>query len=149
MPHVRLRGVIAQRPAVPAAVLLVLGICLHPALPHLPILWIALLAPLLILSIVLMRRSTVVSSLLAVAILDGGVALGQLEAFYFPANHLSAFVSEQPRLAWVEGTIESIPRITEGSERGGNSPTSCTWSSACARCARGPDGRTRAVKCRR
>lgn len=122
MPTVRLRGVVARRPAVPAAVLLIGGICLHSTLPCHPLLWIVLLSLLLTAATIVIRRGMAASCLLAAAILVSGVALGQLDAYYFATNDLGAFAGDEPRLAWVAGTIESAPRIFEADQHGRKLP---------------------------
>lgn len=121
MPLVWLNGVVARRPALPAAVLFILGICLHPVLPRLPVLWLAILAAMAVIAVGLLHRSACCIPL-AIAVVITGTSAGQLAAFYYPANHLGQFIGDDARLGWVQGTIADAPRLIESPPRGRKVP---------------------------
>lgn len=122
MPCGRFQGVVARRPAVAAAVLFILGISLHGHVAVGPLGWLVLLLVLVVASVLWIRRGQVASVLLAAGVLVGGIVAGQLASFYYPSDDISAFVGEEPRLGWVEGTITVAPRIVEGAQRGRKLP---------------------------
>lgn len=101
----------AHRPAVPAALALTFGILAHPLLPcHLPA-WTALIALLALVAIALRHRPWLCSGCLLPALFLAGTALAQLQTCCYPANHIAAFTTPEPRLAEVELLITQPPRI--------------------------------------
>ena len=104
---------IRRQPAVPAAVLFILGITAYPILPTVPAVWLAVIAALLIAGITLQKRQTWCCLFIAGAIFMSGVCSGQLSRFNFPRNHIGTFAGNEPRLAWVEGKIIETPRLIE------------------------------------
>lgn len=113
---------ISRRPAAAGAVVFILGITLHRALPHWPLVWLILLLLALAGAILLFRRRGCSSGLLAIAVLFSGVVAAQLAAFYYPPSHVSAFVGDEPRLGWVEGRVQETPRVIEPPPRGRTLP---------------------------
>ena len=122
MLEVRLIGVVARRPAVPAAVLFILGIAGHRVFPHGPLVWVILLIALVIASLIFIGRAAVCSCLIAAAIAASGLAWAQLEDLYYPRHHIGLFAGDEPRLAWVEGQVCQTPRTIEPSSRGRKVP---------------------------
>src|SRR5687768_15320657 len=102
---------IARWPAVPVAGMFMLGIFLHAAAPPWTIAWLVTLAGLLTLAWRAADSPRVASLLLLVAALTCGVVAGQVEAFHYPRNHISAFAAEESRLAQLELRIEDPPRV--------------------------------------
>jgi competence protein ComEC len=108
-----LSNAILRRPILWAAICFILGIAAHRAvLPHLPLQ--LTLAAALLLATFIFRRHALSALLLALAIFLLGLSRAQLESFYFPANHISRFTSDEPELAWVEMRIVSEPRVLAG-----------------------------------
>ncbi len=101
----------ARRPAVLAAALFMIGIAIHDALPHRPVLLITMISALLIAAGFTLRRATVCSTLIALAVLVAGVAAAQDAAFFYPRDHISAFAGDAPRLAEVEMELIQPPRV--------------------------------------
>jgi competence protein ComEC len=107
-------GLVAHRPAVAVAGLFVLGVGLHRVLPHRLDVWI-ICGALLVLGAGIMLRHGLISSIcLGGAIFSAGVAAAQLEAFYYPRDHISAFATDTMRLAQLELSIEDPPRLLTG-----------------------------------
>lgn len=107
-------GVLARRPAVPFAVLFMLGIGLYRVFPHRIELWLVMGALLIIGAAVLFHNATVCSSCLGSAILLSGVAAAQIQAYQYPADHVSAFATETRRLAQLELYLDEPPRLLTG-----------------------------------
>ena len=101
----------ARRPAVLAAALFMIGIALHATVPHRPAIWIGVLAVMLLAAALTMRHALTCCALLAIATLIGGIAAAQSSAFFYPADHVSAFAADEPRLATVEMTLVQPPRV--------------------------------------
>ena len=74
----RVAGVVARRPAVAAAVLLMLGISLHRVLPVYPWVWVIAGMAALVGAGISLQKPTVSSLLLAFAIVLGGCASAQI-----------------------------------------------------------------------
>ena len=102
-------GWVARRPAIVPALLFAIGIAAHRTLPHIPAVWLLALG-LILAAVWAMRPAKITPALLAVAIVISGLAAAQLSAFYYPRNHVSAFVGEDPRLAQLELHIDHPPR---------------------------------------
>lgn len=100
-----------RRPAVPAAVLLILGIIIHSSLPHRPIIWLVMIVLLLIGTGVSIPWRWVPSICLMAAIFILGVVVAQIQHYYYPTNGISAYATDQPRLARLELRIDQPPRI--------------------------------------
>ncbi len=101
----------ARRPAVLTVTLFMGGIFAHRLLPGWPAGYAVLVAALAIGAIIWRRRAWTTTGLLALAILLTGVAIAQLEAYYYPPNHISAFAADEPHLAQLELKIIQEPRI--------------------------------------
>ncbi len=104
-------GAIAARPAVGAAVLFIAGIALHTILPPRPLVWIVAIALLAVGAIVCYRITAPCSACIAGALLLCGVAVAQLEAYFYPADHISSFATDEMRLAQLEMRIDTPPRV--------------------------------------
>src|SRR5262249_30355947 len=100
-----------RRPAVPAAIALMLGIFAHRAFPVSPITWVISLDVLIILSIVLFRQAVLCSICLALAMAVAGLAIAQSHVYFYPSDHISAFATDQPRLAQIELRLDYPPRV--------------------------------------
>src|SRR5215213_3643056 len=92
-------GTVAPRPAVLAAALFAAGIVAHPVLPRLPVLWLVALATVLLAAWRWVDRPRLGGGLLGAGLALSGLLAGQLSAFYYPRHHVSAFASDDPRLA--------------------------------------------------
>jgi hypothetical protein len=101
----------ARRPALAVAVALMLGIFCHRALPQWPLLWIGMLAILTAGAAVLIRSPRLCAGLTFLAMAAAGVGLAQLEALHYPRDHISAFASEQRKLAQLELSVDNPPRV--------------------------------------
>ena len=113
-------GRFARRPAVGAAVALIVGIALHSTIPDRPELWLALAAGLAIAAVCVGRWGRGVGNLLlALAVMGVGVSVGQLERFHFRPEHIVLYTTDAARLAEVELEIDQPPRIlTQNSPAG-------------------------------
>src|SRR5437899_2825297 len=100
----------ARRPALIVVICFILGIALHASLPHYPQIWLALLVMLGAAAIFLFPLPRVCGGMLILALICAGVAIAQIEAFYYPANDISAYATDEPRLAWLELYIDHEPR---------------------------------------
>lgn len=107
----------SARPAVPAAALFILGIISHPVMPDWPVVWLAAMALLAVGATARLWRDGVRCTCLALAIAMAGLAAAERAAFHYPANHISQFLADEPRLAWVEMRIADAPRLV-AEERG-------------------------------
>src|SRR5580765_7450737 len=85
--------VFPRRPALWAALALMGGILIHRSVPAAPICWTILLAIQVLAATVLFSRPVACSMLLFLATITPGLALAQIEAFRYPANHITAFAT--------------------------------------------------------
>ena len=102
-------AVFLNRPIVPLAVALLVGIAVHDRLPVAVTGWVvASLALLLAWSWT--RRERLGETMLLLSAASAGVALAQVAHFRYRADHVCAFATEQPRLAWLEIELDRPPR---------------------------------------
>lgn len=73
--------------------------------------WVSIAAGLLLASWLWLDNDLRSSAALAGAVLSSGLAAGQLAAFHYPSDHVSAFADETPRLAQLEIYIDDAPRV--------------------------------------
>lgn len=102
-----------RRPALPVIILFAGGIIAQRFLPPAPFLWLIIFGVCLGVAIALRRRA-VSCFPLAIALFVAGVALGQHAAYYWPADDVSLYSAETPRLAQVEMQIVAEPRTLVG-----------------------------------
>jgi competence protein ComEC len=102
---------LARRPAVLAAALFMLGIGVHTYVPHRPVVWTVALAMLLLLAWRASARTTLSIGSLALAMIIAGIAAAHVEGFFYPRDHVSAFATDEPRLAQLEMDLIQPPRI--------------------------------------
>jgi competence protein ComEC len=102
---------LARRPAVTAAICFIVGVVLHALLPPVPIVWLVLVGIVTIAAIIFRRLAAVSCGLLMIGLILGGLSVAQIEAFYYPPNHIGTYAADQPRLAWVEMRIDDEPRL--------------------------------------
>ena len=103
-----------RRPAVAAAVLFMLGIFAHRALPAWPIAWLVAIGACVGMVWVARRNETVILPALVAAVFLAGLVAAQIEAFYYPRDHISAFAGDEPRLANLQMQIIQPPRVLTG-----------------------------------
>jgi hypothetical protein len=101
---------VAVRPALPAVGLFTLGVLLHPVALGFPAIWIGLCLLLAIAGWTALKRAKLSSALLAGSLVTAAIAAGQLYAFQFSPDDVSAFASDETRLAWLEMDIITPPR---------------------------------------
>jgi competence protein ComEC len=87
------------------------GIFAHRFAPDLPKLWLGLAASGALLAIVFRKWAAPCTIALVLSIALLGIAAAQLEHFHFPADDISAYTSESPRLAEIELVIDAPPRV--------------------------------------
>src|SRR5579859_4189874 len=114
----RVAGMVARRPAVGAAVLLMVGIMLHRVLPVWIWVWMIIGVGAVVAAGIFLRRSLISSALLALAIVLGGCASAEIANWYFAPGDVGEFASEGRELAWVEGTVLETPRWVEAAGQG-------------------------------
>src|SRR3954465_13632405 len=90
-----------RRPALLAVLCFILGIAVHGRLPHYPQVWLALVLLLGACGAVLFHRSRLCGAALMLALVCAGTDIAQIEAFYYPPTHISAYATDDPRLAWL------------------------------------------------
>ena len=101
----------SRRPLLPATILFCLGIVSHRLLPIRPFAWLSISALLLIAATLFFRRPRLCSACIALNLFLAGLLLTQLHLFCYPPNHISAFTSDEPRLAQLELRILDPPRL--------------------------------------
>ena len=101
---------VALRPALPAAGLFITGVLLHPIAPRYPAIWIGVCLLFAVAGWALLKRPRSSSALLAGSLIAAAIAAGQLYAFQFRPDDVSAFASDETRLAWLEMDIITPPR---------------------------------------
>jgi competence protein ComEC len=101
----------ARRPALVLVLSFIIGICLHAAAPHCPQIWLILSTVFAIVAAILFHQPRLCSVLLILAIVNAGIAIAQIEAFYYPADTIAAYATDDPRLAWLELQIDHEPRV--------------------------------------
>lgn len=102
-------AVFARRPIVPLAVTFIVGIALHDRLPAHP--WGFVVASLVLLfGSSRIRRAGLAEAALLLATLVAGISSSQAAHYRYPADHVSLFATEQPRLAWLELELDRPPR---------------------------------------
>src|SRR5438552_3069086 len=104
-------GLIPRRPALAAAALFIAGIFAHRALPHAPILWTVAAVACVFASFLWFERQHFSSTLIGIAVACTGAAIAQVQAFYYPRDHISAFATDEQRLAQLELQIDHEPRV--------------------------------------
>jgi competence protein ComEC len=102
---------VARWPAALVAVALMLGIFAHQAAPALPIVWTIAVAALIAIAIFCSHRAALSSGAIFLATFFAGLAVAQVEAFYYPRDHVSAFAMDQPRLTRLELYVSQPPRV--------------------------------------
>lgn len=100
-----------RRPALPAAVCLIVGIVVHDLALCAPLFWGGVTLVLAIAAAILLSHTILSPACIALSLLSAGVGLAQLAAFYYPRADISGYATEKPRLAWLELWIEHEPRI--------------------------------------
>jgi competence protein ComEC len=100
-----------RRPAVFTVAIFMGGIFAHRTLPSWPAGYAVIIAALAIASILSRRRAWICTGVLALGIFLTGAAIAQLEAYYYPPSHISAFAADEPHLAQLELKITQQPRI--------------------------------------
>ena len=110
-PDPRVREWITRRPAVLAAGALMVGIGMHSVLKPMPLAWVGLAGVLAGLAIYRRNSGWLCSILLLLATVLAGVAIAQVEANYYPADHIAHFATDNTRLAQVEMRIDEPPRV--------------------------------------
>jgi competence protein ComEC len=103
--------VAARKPALLVAICFILGITVHPAFPHHPQVWLILCLLCAAFAVGFFHRPRLSGAMLMVSLFIAGLAIAQSEAFYYPANHISGFATDDPRLAWIELQIDHEPRV--------------------------------------
>jgi hypothetical protein len=101
---------VSRRPAIPVAIVLMLGIFTHAIVPEYPIVSIILLG-ISVLGAAYFYRGMSCAMLLLIATFISGILLTQIEENYYPRDHISAFATDQPRLARMELRIDYPPRV--------------------------------------
>jgi competence protein ComEC len=91
---------------------LIAGILAHGELVPKPMLWLAAIALLFGIAIWQLRRAAICCTCLAAAVFLVGTASSQLDALFFPENHISLFTSGADHLADLELRIVDTPRIS-------------------------------------
>lgn len=109
----RVNEAVARRPALPAAILFILGITAHRTFPILPLIWLLAIGLLVIAGFLLRGRSALACITIVQAIFLAGVCTAQLAEFRYSSNDIGLFASDEPKLAWVEGEVADEPRLIE------------------------------------
>src|SRR5947208_1120566 len=107
----RIQDGMVRRPLVVAVAILILGIAAHRVIEVGPGMMIAACAGAVLLSLLLRRWNWAADLLLGAALFGCGVAVAQLEEFYFPRDHIANFTTEDRRLARLEMELITAPRI--------------------------------------
>jgi competence protein ComEC len=107
----RVIGQIPRRPAVLAAVALMLGICVYEIVPQYPIAWLIVLAALILTAAIFIHHAIVCAISLLLTTIVAGIALAQVQEFYYPRDHIGSFATDQPRLAKMELRVDDPPRL--------------------------------------
>ena len=105
------QSVFARRPAFPIAIALIAGIAAQPHLRGPPLLWLIVIAAFIVASLLTSSRDKVSSLCLLAAIFLTGITASQLESHYFSASHISAFLTDNPKLAQMELRVLMMPQI--------------------------------------
>jgi competence protein ComEC len=103
---------LASRAALPAAIALIAGIASHRLLPAAPGLWL-LIIPILCCAAATFLGQSLASLCLLLATGLCGVVAAQLAVFYFPADQIGLFATNEPRLATVEVRLDSPPHVID------------------------------------
>src|SRR4051812_44125168 len=113
-------GRFARRPAVGAAVALMVGIALHSSVPDRPAVWLAMAAGVAVAAGGIGRwAGGVANVLLALAVMGVGVSVGRFERYHFRADDIVRYTTDAARLAEVEMEIDQPPRVlTQNSPAG-------------------------------
>src|SRR5439155_17549981 len=104
-------GTFVARPALPSVILYIAGIGLHPRVPHAPIIWSIAVIACAVAAILCFRLRYASSVFVAISLFLCGIAIAQVEAFYYPRDHIAAYATDQTRLAQLELQLDQEPRI--------------------------------------
>ncbi|HEV8292756.1 MAG TPA: ComEC/Rec2 family competence protein, partial [Tepidisphaeraceae bacterium] len=107
----RIQDAVVRRPLVAAVVFLILGISAHRVIAVGPGMVMGICGGLLLLSFLLRRFGVVADVLLGAALFGCGVAVAELEEFYFPREHIANFTKDERRLGRLEIEVITAPRI--------------------------------------
>src|SRR6266550_1491563 len=99
MEWTKIRDAVIRRPLVVAVIFLILGIGAHRVVAVGPGMVMGICAGLVLLSLLLRRWAAVADLLLGAALVGCGVAVAQMEEFYFPKEHIANFTKDERRLA--------------------------------------------------
>ena len=111
-----MESVFARRPALPIAIALIFGIALEPLVYRSPPAWL-FASGLFIAATVFARHREIISSVcLWTAIVLLGIVASQIEMFCFSKSHISAFLTEDSKLAQLELRILTTPQIITPAE---------------------------------
>lgn len=101
----------SRYPFAAVAATLMLGVFVHDQVPVAPVPYATLLAVLAIFCGLLHRQPTCCSLTILAGFVVLGTTLAQSSAFYYPRDHISAFSTDQPRLAQLELRLDYPPRV--------------------------------------
>jgi competence protein ComEC len=102
-----------RRPAVPAAILFLVGVAVHPLLPPYPLQFLIGIALLTAAGLVLLRRDLICSILLSAALVLAGATAGYLELHHYHPTDVGAFTTGERQLASLELTLDDPPRVLD------------------------------------
>jgi len=94
--------------------MLIGGILCHDSLPPKPILWLTIIAILCCAACISIRRGKLSSAILAACVFFVGLTGAQLEAFFFPHNHIAIYTGQDQKLAELELRLIEPPHLTGG-----------------------------------
>ena len=109
--------VFTRRPALPLAMALVIGIVAEPGLPQWTVIWIVVTVLLAVTSILTFRKPLLSSLSLFTGIALLGVTLSQIETYYFAPSHISAFLTQDARLAQLELRVLTTPQVIASAQQ--------------------------------
>jgi competence protein ComEC len=116
MEWVKIKDAVMRRPLVMAVALLIWGIAGHGVIAVGPGVMMGGSLGLVLLSLVLRKWAVIADGLLGAALVGCGVAVAQLEEFYFPREHVAKFTNDERRLARLELEVTTAPRTIGAGE---------------------------------
>lgn len=110
---------VARRPAVWVAICLMLGIAFHRWLPTAPAAYLLAGLAVLLAAAVTLRRGLLSSACLLCGFIACGIALAQVESFYYAADDVGLFTSPSSMLAELELVVQQSPKTSPALPRAG------------------------------
>ncbi len=109
--HLLIKEWIPRHPALLAMIGLMAGVACHDALKPLPLAWAIAAIACITLGSLLRARAWLGTISLLLALCFTGVTLAQVQAYFYPTDHIAHYATDATRLAQIEFIVDEPPRV--------------------------------------